>query len=536
MFGHSTAGGDVDITADVHGGRGSGPGAPGASIHLDNPIDGATSGSLRIWQVAVAGDTLADDAPAGDATNTLVKTGSLIDLQLQAESVGGYGYLSGNATSTVVADNASGSSGASAVAGGGGALTSIASGIGGDGIATATSRSGGAGDANAYAYGSGGSQSLSSSTTVGAGGNANTSVDATSRGSGRAYSDSIASGGGGSLVGGNAVATANVTSGNGGASTNVFAKGGVGTGNSPDGSAIAHSSATVRGTNASATVLTRAEGGLGSSTGTIDIIGGALTAGLITVSAPIEGDGKMRVRNITIAGSAMAQSLVVPPEVPSPVPSSGYLHVQSLALAAIQPGAAYVASALLGNAHVAASIDPADPALLHAILGGGSTPDVVGIATTYSSSIALSFDPEQLAGGDTLLLGLLDPVSFGNGFDLLRFRIVREDVTVFDQTFRDAASALALFDDHVIDLGNWRTDLQGDLDLRFMLDLTASRPDDAFYASFVATTVPIPPGVWLLGTAVAGLVAYRRRRRCRSFMIKNRWYGSLGLGSKPKVS
>lgn len=161
---------------------------------------------------------------------------------------------------------------------------------------------------------------------------------------------------------------------------------------------------------------------------------------------------------------------------------------------------------------MAASIDPSDPALLHAILGGGSTPDVVGIATTYSSAIALSFDPEQLAGGDTLLLGLLDPVSLGNGFDLLRFRIVREHVTVFDQTFSDAASALALFDDHVIDLGNWRTDLQGDLDLRFMLDLTASRPDDAFYASFVATTVPLPSGVWLLGTAVTGLVGYRQRK------------------------
>lgn len=506
VFGTSTAGGDVDIIANVTGGSGSGPGAPGASVHLDNAIDGSTSGYLSLYQIAEAGGTEADDAPAGNASNTLIKTGSLTTLQLTTDTVGGSGYFSGNAISNVVADNDSGSSFADSRASGGSARTSLSGGKGGDGIATASALSAGTGEAIGFANAYGGGHYTTGTIPIGTGGNATSTVDATSRGSGYAYADSIAIGGDGSVAGGNASATATVTAGNGGAVTNVFVQGGIGTGDSPDGSATAHSSATVRGVYASASPITRAEGGTGSSTAEINIADGPLTAGLVTVSAPIAGDGTTRVRAYTEVDAGMAQSWTGPALLPST-----FLNFQSAARADILPSAAYIASAVLGNATVAAAIDPSSPGLLHAILGGGYAPDGVGIATTYSSSIALSFDPEQLAGGDTLLLGLLDPVASGNGFDELRFRVVIEDVTVFDQTFSDAASALALFDDHVLDLGNWRTDLQGDLDLRFLLDLTASRPGDAFYTSFVATTVPLPSGVWLLGTAVAALVRYRRR-------------------------
>jgi hypothetical protein len=66
-------------------------------------------------------------------------------------------------------------------------------------------------------------------------------------------------------------------------------------------------------------------------------------------------------------------------------------------------------------------------------------------------------------------------------------------------------------DDQVFNLGSWRNDVEGDLDLRFQLDVTASRPGDAFYTSFIATTVPLPPAVWLLGAALAALFRPRRR-------------------------
>ena len=517
VFGTSTGGGDVDIVGSVTGGSGSGPGAPGASAHLDNAIDGSTSGYLNLYQIAEAGATEAYDAPAGDASSVLTKTASLDALQLTAEAIGGAGYLSGSALSTVVAENNGGLASADARAEGGSATTPPSGARAGDAIAAATARSAGGADAFGSSTAGGGHNYPLAGTPAGVGGSAASTTVVSSEGS-LAYADSIATGGNGGGAGGAATATATVTAGIGGltsggiprgATTNVFARGGIGTGSRPDGSAMAHSSIVARGDNQSPTAFTRAEGGSGEASAEIDIANGALTAGLVTVFAPIAGDGTTRVKAYTRADAFMAQNHAADSANSPQV--ADYLPYQSGAKAYILPSAAYVASAVLGNATVAATIDPSSPGLLYAILGGGYASDGVGMATTFSSSIALSFDPAQLAGGDTLVLGLLDPISSGNGFGQLRFRVVREDVTVFDQSFSDAASALALFDDYVFDLGNWRTDLQGDLDLRFLLDLTASRPGDAFYTSFVATTVPLPPSFWLLGTGVIALVRYRSR-------------------------
>ena len=101
----------------------------------------------------------------------------------------------------------------------------------------------------------------------------------------------------------------------------------------------------------------------------------------------------------------------------------------------------------------------------------------------------------------------------------LHFHVLREGAVVLDETFLDAVSAMAMLRDHVFDLGDWTAGLQGDLDLRFSLDVIASRPGDAFYMNFVATTVPAPPGLLLLGTALAGLwpahLVRRRRAHAR---------------------
>ena len=178
------------------------------------------------------------------------------------------------------------------------------------------------------------------------------------------------------------------------------------------------------------------------------------------------------------------------------------------------PSSRQLGIALAGNDAVTQVIAPENPALLYAVMGGGYSAEEDGSATTYSTIIDVAFDPTRLAGGN-LILGALDPLSSGNGFDSLHFRVDREGVTVLDVSVFDLVSALTLFNDHLFDLGDWSSGLDGNLDLRFSLDVTASRPGDAFYMNFVATTVPLPGSIFFLGTALAGLLQLKARNAQR---------------------
>lgn len=505
VFGTSTNGGKVSIVGRVNGGDALGPGAAGADALLDNAIDGSTTGTLDLYQIATSGATEDHDVPAGEARSRLSKSGSFEQLQLTAEAVAGEGSLGANATGIAVAENATGRAIADARGYANGASNAPTGGRAGDGSAWAEARSAGTEWAIASADSSGGEHGDPSGAIVGTGGAARSTAIASQTGTSNAYADSIARGGRGGIAGGDATAMAEATAASGGASANVFADGGVADGTI--GRATGQAILTVRGDQTSASAWTRARGGAGSARTEIDIAGGAISAGLVTVHAPVASDGKTTATAGTLANARMAQQFAAPPA------ADDLLTRQSGAKASLLPGTALVAGAVAANPEAAAAIGTARPGLLHAILGGGYAPDGSGGAFTYSSSIALSFDPAQLGEGDNLLLLLLDPASTGLGFDALHFRVMLEDAAVVDQTFTDVATALSFFDDQVFDLGNWRLGLEGDMDLKFMLDLTASRPGDAFYASFLATTVPLPPSAVLLGTAIAAGLGRRKWRR-----------------------
>ena len=102
----------------------------------------------------------------------------------------------------------------------------------------------------------------------------------------------------------------------------------------------------------------------------------------------------------------------------------------------------------------------------------------LGGANDATALISADLDPDGLASPANVLLGLLDPVLLGNGFDTLRFQVLGNDVSLFDQTFLDATAALAFFDDQVLDLGPIGAGPDGLLDLRMQLDLTGANRAD----------------------------------------------------------
>jgi hypothetical protein len=168
-------------------------------------------------------------------------------------------------------------------------------------------------------------------------------------------------------------------------------------------------------------------------------------------------------------------------------------------------------------------LDPDDP-LQAILLYGGFTNDgetfspETATARTSSASIEVSLDLASLAIGNGLTLAFLDPQVDGAGFDSLNFRAQREGVTFLDVTFTDAVLATAFFDDHVLLLDTFDPVSDGVLDLRFDLDVSYTGRDDYFSTNFLmgAAVVPLPGGVWLLGTALGGLGWLRHRRRLPS--------------------
>jgi len=88
-----------------------------------------------------------------------------------------------------------------------------------------------------------------------------------------------------------------------------------------------------------------------------------------------------------------------------------------------------------------------------------------------------------------LLVGLLDPTSFGPGFTSLHFQITREGAIVEDQTFATAAAATTYFNDHVLSLGSMATGVVGTLDLSFLLEMSALDNSSRFGTTFLIADI-----------------------------------------------
>jgi hypothetical protein len=168
-------------------------------------------------------------------------------------------------------------------------------------------------------------------------------------------------------------------------------------------------------------------------------------------------------------------------------------------------------AALAGNANATAAL-AASHALGLVVLGGGVASDANATSITFDSSVAFHLDLSQLSSSGSLVVGFLDPQLDGAGFDSLRFQILREGIAVVNETFGDTASALAYFDDQVLDLGDIASGVSGDLDLEFLLSLTSDDPGAAFRTDLIFGSVPEPAAALLLGAALAAFALRARHR------------------------
>ncbi len=191
---------------------------------------------------------------------------------------------------------------------------------------------------------------------------------------------------------------------------------------------------------------------------------------------------------------------------------------QAMAFADLLPSAADAAAAMQGNSRVQAALNAQDSLALGLLGGAYSSGGSDGFSNIYSSTIDFRVDMNGRANG-ALQLGLLDPDFSGmHGFDSLAFRVDVEGAVVTSTVFTDLDSALAYFDDTVLDYGFWSDRISADnvLDIRLYFDLDEQHAGEGFDASFIVgvSAVPVPAAVWLFGGGLLGLAGFARRRRC----------------------
>lgn len=201
---------------------------------------------------------------------------------------------------------------------------------------------------------------------------------------------------------------------------------------------------------------------------------------------------------------------------------------EAIAYATGAPDTAAMADRLIGDPNATASLGSGSDILAYGVLGGGSPSDLAsGVSETFTGSISMQLSVSEIVNpAQHLLIGLLDPESFGGGFDSFRFDIWAEGINIFDQTFTDPGSALTFFDDKLLDLGSWPALIGTDnlFDLQFSFSLTFSQPDSGFYFDFLAANgtyqasstpaVPEPSILWLFGaSSMAWAVRFRTTTR-----------------------
>lgn len=141
---------------------------------------------------------------------------------------------------------------------------------------------------------------------------------------------------------------------------------------------------------------------------------------------------------------------------------------------------------------------------------GGLYPDIAsGAPQTFTSSATFDIDATQVADLN-LHVGLQDAVLTGSGFDLLDFAILLNGLAVEQQEFTSLLSALAYFDDRVLDFGAIVPTSAGLLDVAFNFALTAHRRGDGFAIDVAFAAVPEPPILAMLFVGLVLLIVSRR--------------------------
>jgi hypothetical protein len=553
VFGSSAAGGDVTVSGTLAGGAGGSAidlaaSGAGQSVALANAVDGATAGALSLRQTAQGGNGgAAQDGAhgsAGSASSTLSKTDSAVSLTLYGSATGGYGGdrtgatgvagtgadssvdvdatnligsarafsdsrggsggwsstggsggnggdATGTARATSTLDFQSATASGSVVGGDGGSIYSVSAlgGDGGDG-GDATSRTtaialgDGVVEANDSARaGSGGSDYyyyLSSSLGEGGnGGDATSEAHASNLGASSVYANASAFGGGGGSF----------PSGTDGAGGNASA---LATGSSVTG--FVNLGAYAYGTAAAIARTEASTADLAYSTAQANAVGGALS--YLSASNNESASGTQEIEARAAIGA---------------VAPTAFAGLEGVAFATGMPLSQDIQASLVGNPNAAASMaEAASSYLALGTLGGGSAaPDATAGGSSYAS-ITLGADLALVPMSGVLRVGLLDVTSTGNGFDSLQLTIYQEGVLVFDQAFGTLGTALAFFEDNVLELGDPTLNLVGDLDLTITLFSQSAAPGDSFFATLAVAVVP-EPQLALLLLAAASFFAVKRR-------------------------
>jgi len=374
-------------------------------------------------------------------------------------------------------------------------------GTAGSGTATATATGTGDGHVSIGAEANGGFA------TGGSGGLADVTATSHNSGTGTSSVSTIARGGNvGSSAGqgGNAIASSTANGELGATTATATAQSGTSFGGAADGMATATSLVNMTGATRTSvgTANSSATGGGGSASSTALGMAGFLTQINVQATAPVAGGVGVRSTSESVAGMVVDNTGFLPGP-------GTYLTREAVAYAAGDPN--FVPGLNGNNPTVLGAMGSAE-LLVYGIMGGSASTVVDGGAHTYTSILDFDLDMSGFSG-DRLLVGLLDPVGEGSGFDSLRFRIFLENNTVLDQNFTTLANALSFFDDKRIDLGDWTSGLVGDLDLGFQLDITASVVNDGFHLNLVAGVVPVPPSVWLFGSGLLGMIGIARRKK-----------------------
>jgi hypothetical protein len=201
------------------------------------------------------------------------------------------------------------------------------------------------------------------------------------------------------------------------------------------------------------------------------------------------------------------------------------LDLEAVAYGIGLPGISDINTALAGNSNVMSNFDVGGTSdiLGMVVLGGAYSDDFFGASYTYSSFVDWDLDMSLLGSQQDMLIGFLDPMFSENGFDSMNFRIEMEGSLVENQTFTDLSEALSYFDDNTLNLGDWTTGLSGNLDMKFMMDLTTNDDGAGFAFDLVlgnstegsgsTQPVPEPTTIALLGIGLAGLAGAEVRRR-----------------------
>ena len=127
-----------------------------------------------------------------------------------------------------------------------------------------------------------------------------------------------------------------------------------------------------------------------------------------------------------------------------------------------------------------------------------------GASHDYSTTMELN-ENNALLNSNDLLVGMLFPKFTNDGLqssDSLRFRIEREGVTIYDQTFLSNATVASNLQNSVFNLGAQNADLSGgNLDVQFLFDFTTTHPASGVGEELVVgNDAAAPIGTWVHST------------------------------------